>query len=221
MSAKLTLSHPFPWVTRRLAGASCGRRLRTCSTPWAPLSKVCPSGATRGRCGAPGAIGRRHSFWQREGALEAAGGRGCQAVCASCGRQTSCKASQIPCFLPPARHVNQPRVSVGEVPGTSGLQQAEARSPSDTQEQPAVVPGRPRQQQRSSRVEEVCQLLAETRCTNDLFVARNVEDVAFHAHLLEMKRTGRKWKTLCILKQQATVQTGGYAVKTCLTGLMR
>ncbi|KAK8773619.1 hypothetical protein V5799_011848 [Amblyomma americanum] len=90
-----------------------------------------------------------------------------------------------------------------------------------TQEQPAVVPGRPRQQQRSSRVEEVCQLLAETRRTNDLFVARNVEDVAFHARLLEMKRTRRKWSTLCILKQQATEQTGGYAVKTRLTGLMR
>ncbi|KAK8756692.1 hypothetical protein V5799_000608 [Amblyomma americanum] len=37
----------------------------------------------------------------------------------------------------------------------------------------------------------------------------------------KMKRTRRKWKTLCILKQQATEQTGGYAVKTRLTGLMR
>ncbi|XP_077506100.1 uncharacterized protein LOC144115547 [Amblyomma americanum] len=36
-------------------------------------------------------------------ALEAAGCRGFQAVCASCGRQASCKASQLPCFLPPAR----------------------------------------------------------------------------------------------------------------------
>ncbi|KAK8756033.1 hypothetical protein V5799_001266 [Amblyomma americanum] len=82
---------------------------------------------------------------------------------------------------------NQPRVSVGEIPGTSGLQQAEARSPSATQEQPAVVPGRPSQQQRSTRTEEVHQLLAETRRTNDLLAARNVEDIAFHARLLEQQ----------------------------------
>ncbi|KAK8779199.1 hypothetical protein V5799_019461 [Amblyomma americanum] len=102
---------------------------------------------------------------------------------------------------------NQPRVSVWEMPGTSGLQQAEARSPSDatpseeeleeegapcdtasTQEQPGVVTGRPCHQQQSTRVEEVHQLLAETRRTNDLLEARSAEDVTFHARLLEEQR---------------------------------
>ncbi|XP_077513838.1 uncharacterized protein LOC144124814 [Amblyomma americanum] len=56
-----------------------------------------------------------------------------------------------------------------------------------TQEQPAVVPGRPSQQQRSTQTEEVHQLLAETRRTNNLLAARNVEDIAFHARLLEQQ----------------------------------
>ncbi|KAK8788650.1 hypothetical protein V5799_021570 [Amblyomma americanum] len=100
---------------------------------------------------------------------------------------------------------NQPRVSVGEMPGTSGLQQAEARSPSATQEQPGVVAGHPSQQQRSTWTEEVHQLLAETRRTNDLLEARSVEDVAFHARLLEEQRqTSAALRSLTVAVTQLT-----------------
>ncbi|XP_077523222.1 uncharacterized protein LOC144134120 [Amblyomma americanum] len=57
-----------------------------------------------------------------------------------------------------------------------------------TQEQPGVVTGRPCHQQQSTRVEEVHQLLAETRRTNDLLEAHSAEDVTFHARLLELCR---------------------------------
>ncbi|KAK8778571.1 hypothetical protein V5799_020089 [Amblyomma americanum] len=138
------------------------------------------------------------------GALEAAGSRGCQAACASCGRQASCKASQLLCFLPPAKtspvcpwrryqgraDCSRQRRALHLMVPPDEEELEEEGTPCDTastQEQPAVVAGRPSQQQRSTRTEEVHQLLAETRRTNDLLAARNVEDIAFHARLLEFE----------------------------------
>ncbi|KAK8770380.1 hypothetical protein V5799_013155 [Amblyomma americanum] len=138
--------------------------------------------------------------------------------------------------------LNQPRVSVGEMPGTSGLQQAEARSPSDgtppeeeleeldeeeegapcdtasTQEQRDVVAGRPWQQQRSTRAEEVHQLLTETRRTNDLHEARTAEDATFHVRLLEEQRrttTAVRSLTAAVTQLTAAVtETGAHMVHT-------
>ncbi|XP_077485405.1 uncharacterized protein LOC144095603 [Amblyomma americanum] len=137
---------------------------------------------------------------------------------------------------------NQPRVSVGEMPGTSGLQQAEARSPSDgtppeeeleeldeedegapcdtasTQERRDVAAGRPRQQQRSTRAEEVRQLLTETRPTNDLHEARAAEDATFHVRLLEEQRrttTAVHSLTAAVTQLTAAVtETGAHMLHT-------
>ncbi|XP_077498630.1 uncharacterized protein LOC144109706 [Amblyomma americanum] len=132
--------------------------------------------------------------------------------------------------------LNQPRVSVGEMPGTSGLQQAEARSPSEeleeldeeeegapcdtasTQEQRDVVAGRPWQQQRSTRAEEVHQLLTETRRTNELHEARTAEDATFHVRLLEEQRrttTAVRSLTAAVTQLTAAVtETGAHMVHT-------
>ncbi|KAK8769040.1 hypothetical protein V5799_014493 [Amblyomma americanum] len=104
------------------------------------------------------------------------------------------------------------------MPGTSGLQQAEVRSPSATQEQRGVVAGHPCQQQRSTRAEEVHQLLAETRRTNDLLEARSAEDVTFHARLLEEQRqksTAVRSLTAAVTQlTTAVTETGAHMVRT-------
>ncbi|KAK8775514.1 hypothetical protein V5799_031141 [Amblyomma americanum] len=75
------------------------------------------------------------------GALEAAGCRGCKAVCASCGRQVS----QLPCFLPPASAVQVPtKICFLKLPGQGAPLNRGWRSvDSLAMLQHAVVPGQP------------------------------------------------------------------------------
>ncbi|XP_077512643.1 uncharacterized protein LOC144123756 [Amblyomma americanum] len=87
-----------------------------------------------------------------------------------------------------------------------------------TQEQRDVVAGRLCQQQRSTRAEEVHQLLTETRRTNDLHEARSAEDATFHVRLLEEQRqTTRAVRSLTAAVTQLTAavtETGAHMVRT-------
>ncbi|XP_077508616.1 uncharacterized protein LOC144120002 [Amblyomma americanum] len=101
------------------------------------------------------------------------------------------------------------------------LDEEEEGAPCDTastQERRDVVAGRPWQQQRSTRAEEVRQLLTETRRTNDLHEARAAEDATFHVRLLEEQRrttTAVRSLTAAVTQLTAAVtETGAHMVRT-------